>query len=256
KVRAWKGFFNLHQSHARPFERMMTGLFRGQEAEVLRNLKKAMGSDQSAAAKAQRAALNPDFVLFSREEAERIFAEAADPAFRDMLTAGMRKAFEEMGSDAEPVIGDRLSKWLNLSKEKFSFEVNDTTLASLKSELTIGLKEAESLAQITQRVKNVFGFAEDYRAQRIAITEATGTLNNGILAAYRLGGEDDYKFWLTTRQSNVRDSHQATDGQERAFDEPFQTGAGNALMYPGDKDCADLADIISCYCTMLRKKKE
>ncbi len=256
KVRAWKGFFNLHQSHARPFERMMDGLFRNQEAEVLRNLKKAMGSDQSAAAKAQRASLNPDFVLFSREEAERIFAEVADPAFRDMLIAGLRKGLSDMGSDAEPVIGDRLSRWLDLSKKKFSFEVNDTTLAALKSELTIGLQEAESLAQISQRVKNVFQFAEDFRAQRIAVTEATGTLNSGILGAYRMGGEDDYKFWLTTRQSNVRDSHQATDGQERGFDEPFQTGAGNALMYPGDRDCADPGDIINCYCTMLRKKKE
>ena len=42
------------------------------------------------------------------------------------------------------------------------------------------------------------------------------------------------RVWDASGDSATRDSHAAMDGQVRGLDEPFVTGAGHRVMYPGD----------------------
>ncbi len=251
KTGLWRAYLTLHEPLANSLERAVIPLFKDQRGYVLRNLKKAFEKN----IRVKRDPLIIDFVLFSLEEAEKIFAEVADPHLREILLAGLRKGFSDLKIDIEPMIGERLNKWLDIRKEKFSFEVNDTTLRSLKEELTVGMDAGESIDLLSARVNKVFDFAEGYRARRIAVTETTCASNKGILQAFTEAPLDMKKMWLTARDGNERDWHGTMDSQERELIEPFESGRGNALMYPGDPDCSDSSELCNCRCSLLARKK-
>jgi uncharacterized protein with gpF-like domain len=54
-------------------------------------------------------------------------------------------------------------------------------------------------------------------------------------------------IWHTAEDDRVRDSHDFMDGQEVAMGQPFVSGLGNLLMYPGDP-MGPPEDVINCRC--------
>lgn len=59
--------------------------------------------------------------------------------------------------------------------------------------------------------------------------------------------DDGAQEWNTMEDDRVRDSHDETEGQVRPFGEPFETGDGNLLMFPGDPD-GPPEDTENCRC--------
>lgn len=72
-----------------------------------------------------------------------------------------------------------------------------------------------------------------------------------IRMANAFGRTEWGKEWVTQDDDRVRDSHASMDGQARRWDEPFQTAAGNYLMYPGDTS-APIEEWINCRCNLRR----
>lgn len=59
------------------------------------------------------------------------------------------------------------------------------------------------------------------------------------------------KKWRTMRDERVRHSHAAMNNQRVGFTEPFMSGIGGLLMYPGDTSLgASDADIYNCRCSL------
>jgi len=243
----WRQYMAVHRPFEEEFARTLRRLFGDQRRQVLSNLRKAL--------KGRKQQYDPalvDFILFSLEEAEEIFAREAEPRFLQMLLSGAEKAFGDLGAeDVElDIRNPDVVEFLDQRKFKFSFEVNQTTQEQLRRELTEGLRAGEGVEKLTARVNKVFDWAETWRAERIARTEATTALNHGIFQAYRQSGLNPKKKWLTARTEDVRPWHQVMDGQTVGLDEPFISGQGNALMYPGDPQ-APPDEIINCRCTMV-----
>jgi hypothetical protein len=67
-------------------------------------------------------------------------------------------------------------------------------------------------------------------------------LDDGLLDPLSL--EDT---WWTRSDERVRESHRFMHGQVRPHGDPFRSGAGNSLAYPGDPS-APLRDTINCRC--------
>lgn len=95
-----------------------------------------------------------------------------------------------------------------------------------------------------------------YRAETIARTESLRAVNGGHDEAYLQAEEagvirrdSTVRVWTPASDARVRDSHSAMRGQARGIREPFVSGAGNILQYPGDPD-APPADTIQCRCTL------
>lgn len=96
-----------------------------------------------------------------------------------------------------------------------------------------------------------------HRAETIARTEALRSARAGANDMWEtlhrdgdVGRDEVRRFWTHVRDGRVRDSHVRTpelnrDG--RAIGEPFITGRGGRLMYPGDP-AGDSADVINCRC--------
>lgn len=59
------------------------------------------------------------------------------------------------------------------------------------------------------------------------------------------------KRWRTMRDERVRHSHATMQGQRVGFMEPFVSGNGGLMMYPGDKSLgAGDADVYNCRCSV------
>lgn len=59
------------------------------------------------------------------------------------------------------------------------------------------------------------------------------------------------KKWRTMRDERVRHSHATMNNQRAGFTEPFVSGIGGLLMYPGDTSLgASDADIYNCRCSL------
>lgn len=62
------------------------------------------------------------------------------------------------------------------------------------------------------------------------------------------------KVWNTMRDGRVRDSHQTMQGQRRHLREPFTTGAGTRIAYPGDPT-APIEEWAACRCWLTTARR-
>jgi hypothetical protein len=95
-----------------------------------------------------------------------------------------------------------------------------------------------------------------YRSEVIARTEALRAVHEGAQSAYRqaitdglLDKDELVQEWVTASDERVRSSHSAMHGQQRPIGEPFLSGAGNLIKYPGDID-APGSETIQCRCVL------
>lgn len=97
------------------------------------------------------------------------------------------------------------------------------------------------------------------RAETIARTESVRVTSLARKEAFRQTIDDlgldrtkIRRVWNATLDKRTRDSHIEMDGQEVLIDEPFISGAGNRLMYPGDPD-APAEEVINCRCVVTNR---
>lgn len=93
-----------------------------------------------------------------------------------------------------------------------------------------------------------------WKARRIARTEAHGAVSAGQIAAARIveqqTGDRMWKRWLSTEDTRTRASHRVADGQTCPLDEPFRVG-GFLLQHPADSISVAPHEVINCRCTCL-----
>ena len=247
----WKLFVAQTEPLERRFAVKMKELFKKQEKQVLENLfkiKKTMGLH-----KAQEDIL--DFILFSPEEWNRIFVEETEGHFQDIFMGGVQRAFALMGIEVDfDFSNPRATAFLRAQEQQFAEFVNETTWDKLRNSLADGLEAGESVDNLAERVRQIFDNATTNRAYAIARTEVIGATNAGTHMTFEESGVVEKKSWLSSRDSNVRPSHQAADGQVVGLNEPFNVG-GYALMFPGDPN-APPEERIQCRCTFLPVLKE
>jgi len=143
-------------------------------------------------------------------------------------------------------LGDRRALTRALRDRRF----DPTVLRSLerKSRLTV-----DQIKKMTQRYRE--GFLR-HRADVIARTEGLRSVHEGVEDMYTqviangdLDAQKLIRTWNTTRDKLVRDSHDSMHGQEQPFGQPFVTGAGILIRFPGDS-AAPAAETLQCRCAL------
>lgn len=111
--------------------------------------------------------------------------------------------------------------------------------------------------------KQIDRMVDSYRAGLLAARSSTIARTEGLRITNQARAEavrqvvDDLgvdrrrviRIWNTTMDDRTRDSHASMDGQQVGIDEPFISGLGNRLMFPGDPS-APPEDIINCRCVI------
>jgi hypothetical protein len=119
-----------------------------------------------------------------------------------------------------------------------------------------------SAAQIDRMVDRYSERWVRFRANTIAKTESLAAAGAADLEAWTqavdagvIDEEDITQVWRTSLRDNRRDSHRAMEGQKRKLREPFTSGAGVALRFPGDPR-AGAAETANCNCVVARATKQ
>jgi hypothetical protein len=92
-----------------------------------------------------------------------------------------------------------------------------------------------------------------FRAETIARTESLAAVHQGVDQMFQqavadgLIDSDLIQTWRNAGDARVRDSHSFMGGQQRPIGQPFLSGEGNLLRYPGDMN-APASDTAQCRC--------
>lgn len=148
-----------------------------------------------------------------------------------------------------------------LDRQALDRELRDARSDKLIAD-AIRRKRPLTPAQIDSLVDRYRRRLISYRSRVIAQTEAlrgTNSARDAVFAAGVADGlfarEDLVRTWFTASDERVRSSHVFMHGQERGQDEPFLSGLGNSLRYPGDEN-APAEDVINCRCIVTTRVKK
>jgi len=116
---------------------------------------------------------------------------------------------------------------------------------------------ALSRTEVNRMVDRYRAGAVKRRAETIARTEAIRSAHEGQRELFQEAIDDGdveakqlVRTWVHYNGGkHPRDFHQQMHGQVRGHDEPFRSGLGNDVMFPGDPD-APPEETINCRCTI------
>ena len=118
--------------------------------------------------------------------------------------------------------------------------------------------EGLSQAQIDRMVERYEQRFIAHRSNVISRTESVRAVHEGDEDMWQqavdngtVRAEDITTRWITSADERVRGSHAAMNGQLAAFGQPFTSGNGNQLRFPGDS-MAPASDTINCRCVLDR----
>lgn len=162
---------------------------------------------------------------------------------------------------------DMQADWLRRARQELEDGTKGSLNKYLKRTATDGrydrtvekaLREGKPLTQeqIDRIIRGYESKLLKSRGETIARTEVMRALHKGqddqirqMVAKGIVRADQVRRIWRTAQDKDVRHSHDAMEGQTVGLDEPFISGNGNALMFPGDPN-APLDDIINCRCDM------
>lgn len=105
-----------------------------------------------------------------------------------------------------------------------------------------------SIEELEEAVRQAYADKQSW-ADQVAGTHTVGTYNGAALAEANRSGRALRKMWLSSRDTQVRESHVLADGQFRLLGESFSVGQAR-LMYPGDPT-GPPDEVYNCRCQML-----
>ncbi len=172
----------------------------------------------------------------------------------DIVAEFGQDVINQSGLEAEfDLLNPRIDDFINNeSFERIERMVDKTTKDSLRVQLLAGIKNNETGGQLSERVNSVFETASKSRAKTIARTESVRASNFATNEGMKQAGVEN-KMWLSTRDINVRDSHQVGFGLDgvtipiRANFTSPETGASGP--HPGALGLAE--EDINCRCQIL-----
>jgi HK97 family phage portal protein len=175
------------------------------------------------------------------EVVEDLYGQAVGAAL-DRIVLTFDAAFDVEA----PWVADMLASRAN----QLAGQVTQTTYDSIVAQLVDGVADGESIEQLAERIRGVFSHADAVRAERIARTEVISAYNAATTRGAEALPRDVViaREWIATRDSRVRDSHAAADGQVQLVGLPF-TVSGRAASYPGDPSLP-ASETVNCRCAV------
>ena len=243
----WRNFIRRTRPYEVKFTKVLKGLFKAQEREVLANMRKHPKAYRYWPLDGYMADWKQNWLsewLFAEMMWRRRFEKEAKPFLGGVLeTVGAAELNElVVGIDFDinsPAVQDFISK----NADKYSFHVNDVTIDSLRKQLIAGVKLGESIPELTKRVNKVFGFAEKYRATRISRTEILKSANMGSEFAYIQSGVVKGKRWLISAGACDFCKYVAAEMNQRTLGKPWFKKGDKLELPDGQVMMIDYGDI-------------
>lgn len=179
-----------------------------------------------------------------------------------MLQVEFPGALQTVGNETLAALGYR-DPWNLPAQQTLDFisrrqnllsNVSDEIYNTIRGEISTGLNQGESIADLSRRITSAFDEIGKGRAEVIAETETAAAYSYASDQAARAAGVG-YKKWVHSSVPKVpRPDHLAIDGLIIPVDQAFPVG-DPPLMYPHDEN-GSAADVINCYCISIPVTEE
>ena len=244
----WYYFKARTESWERRFKPILRDEFTWQERETIRNLRDYGWKEfrtKILGVKKENIKQNIDMIIYDSSEAGKRLKKKTKPVITGALEDSAKIEIARLGLGIDfDVSNPEVVKWIDKKLFDYWKDIDATTKDTLRDQLKEAVLSGEGIPDVEKRIESVFDMARGYRTERIARTEVISASNEGNFAAYLQSGVVENKKWISSRDADVRPSHQI-DGEEVGLDEPFSNG----LMYPGDP-AGGPEEICNCRCTM------
>jgi len=224
------------------FRRVMINIFRQQRIEVIENLLRVSPKSYIK-----------DYTtdIFDRNKWDNVVRNDGGTAIRQIVEAEGFYIGMQFGVSFDVRSPNVLAflDWKVFDPKIYNYPimVNDTTENMLRTILSEGLREGQTIWEIANNLNSVFDFADKDRAIRIARTETTEAMNFADNEGYKQTGFITAKRWIATLDDRVRDSHAKLHNAVAKIGEKF----ANGLEYPGDSRAGKPAETCNCRCTTI-----
>jgi HK97 family phage portal protein len=255
----WKRFVVVQGKHEKSMELAMRTFFKGQRRRVLDNLAKHGERIMAGHLEKGISRSTVDIsLLFDGQKEDASLKNAATQYVHGTYADFAIRTGKQVDPEFDFNLADpRATHFLENKTLKMSREVNgyteeqitDGVVDAIQNAVTEGLKQGEAIQTVADRINEIYDFAEEGRAERIARTETIGAANAGAEEGMRASGADG-KEWLSARDGQVRETHADLDGETTDVTGVFLSPSGAKLAYPGDPS-APPEEIINCRCTVL-----
>ncbi len=252
----WRNFIRRTRPYEVKFTKVLKGLFRQQEKEVLANMRKYPHPNREAQIDTYMEVLKQNWLsdwMFTVMMWGKRFVKAGKSFIHGVMEAVGQVELDNLGIGIDfdmdsPAVISFQKKFI----EKYSKTVNKATLDSLKKTLQAGIKLGEGMPDLARRVNKIFRFAEKYRATRIARTEVIRASNFGAEEAYIQSEVVKGKEWLTAFDERTCEiGCKELNGRKTGLGKPFgQQGVSANLDYTeGEIPFPPLH--VSCRCALV-----
>jgi len=234
----WRNFIRRTRPYEVKFTKVLKGLFREQEKEVLANMRAHPKAHYTP--HVYNSDVTPGIVgiyttpnqkqnwlsewLFAEIMWRKRFSNAGKPFIGGVLEDVGQAELTDLviGIDFD-ITNPAVQNFISKNADKFSFATNEATIDSLRKELIAGVKLGEGMPDLAKRVNKIFGFAEKYRATRIARSEIIRAANSGAEFAYIQSGVCKGKQWLTAFDERTCPECEAMNGKKAGLGKSFNT---------------------------------
>lgn len=203
----------------------------------------------------------------------RQFTEKQRLATREALQDGIRRGINprDMAREFRRSIGLTERQVRAVNNYRRMLEQLDATAlrrklrdARFDRTFTRAIEEGRTLSpeQIDRMVGRYRSRYIKYRSEVIARTESLRAVHAGTDEMYQQAFDSGTlrpdaltRTWDTSKDNRVRASHRVMDRQKRLVGQPFETGLGNSMRYPGDPE-APPADSVQDRCAVTTRYSE
>jgi SPP1 gp7 family putative phage head morphogenesis protein len=249
EIKLWKGIVAPRRETIRAYTSKFNRVLMIARGEVLRKIERAAASEKSIVTKHVAA----DF-MFNLENFTNVFQAAMRSVGLDALKKAGDQVFAELGKD-DPWKMPQAETLTFLTNRKNKLSgVPDEVFDRIRNVITDGLQSGDPLNDIAAAIRGEFNDIGAGRARVIASTETSAAYGYGRHEAMSAAGVQ-FKRWLTSGNSNVREAHELMNGAIVPIDDPFvvinpKDGDTDEIDYPGDIN-GEPWDVINCHCVQV-----
>lgn len=258
----WSSTFDIIERAAGEYASAVNSLYLNAGAMAVQEMANALGVVVSFDQANPRAV---QFMQRNRLELIQGFTSSQRDLVREVVTSGIETGLNPRAQARALRESIGLTRQQEKWVQNYRRELEDLDPRALERRLTDGRFDRSvrraiergmplSREQIDRFVGRYRERFINYRAETIARNEALRSVHAGIDEAItqavesgEIDGTKARSMWNTALDERVRSSHSAMHRQQQPYGEPFISGDGNALRYPGDP-AAPASDSILCRC--------
>ena len=162
--------------------------------------------------------------------------------YTNEFTAELEKIFaiiiDEIGTEAFNALVEgefnpytqTIQNFIKTNSLQVAKEINTETEKQIRATLAQGMRENETIQELTARIMHVFGTASTYRAYMIARTESAMAENYSDVVAWEQTGVVESKQWFTAEDEHVCGFCHEMDGVTITLKQSF-FNKGDVMMF-------------------------